>query len=278
MTNRNSFPDFLYGTAWKESHSQALTYQALTAGFRGVDTANQRKHYFEEGVGLGIQQFLQETSTTRDTLFLQTKFTFAAGQDHRKPYHDQDSFTDQVNQSFASSLEHLQTDYIDAYILHGPQYSQGLTQADLEVWQTMEALSLAKKIKWLGVSNVTLSQLEALYHQASVKPSFVQNRCFAALHWDQEIRQFCVNHDMIYQGFSLLTANQLYISKAFIQSLAQKYDKTLPQIIFRFAQQVGMLPLTGTTNTTHMQEDLASTSFHLIDEEIHQIGNIAELG
>lgn len=278
MTNRNQFPDFLYGTAWKEDHSQALTYQALTAGFRGIDTANQRKHYFEAGVGLGIQQFLQETATPRDTLFLQTKFTFAAGQDHRKPYHEQDSFTDQVNQSFASSLEHLQTDYIDAYILHGPQYSQGLTQADLEVWQTMEALVQANKIKYLGVSNVSLPQLKAMYQQATVKPSFVQNRCFAALHWDQEIRQFCANHDMIYQGFSLLTANQPHISTPLIHSLAKKYHQTIPQIIFGFAHQVGMMPLTGTTSIAHMQEDLASTAFQLTDEEIHQICTISEIG
>src|SRR3990167_10182263 len=111
-------PPILYGTAWKEDDTQRLVMQALTSGFKGIDTANQRRHYFEEGVGLGIQQFLKSSQKTRNDLFIQTKFTSVHGQDHRKPYDDFDSLTNQVKQSFASSLEHLQTNYIDSYILH----------------------------------------------------------------------------------------------------------------------------------------------------------------
>jgi len=267
-------PPILYGTAWKEDDTQRLVTQALMLGFRGIDTANQRKHYFEEAVGFGIQQFLKSSLKTRDELFLQTKFTSANGQDHRKPYDEFDSLTNQVKQSLASSLNHLQTDYIDSYILHGPTFSQGIIDADLEIWQAMEALMLEGKIKLLGISNVNIEQIEELYKQVSVKPSFIQNRCFAASKWDQEVRLFCEENNIVYQGFSLLTANQSYLLTPFMRSLAKQYNKTIPQIVFRFASQIGILPLTGTTNPEHMSDDLNIDDFELSPEAMQLIENI----
>ena len=267
-------PPILYGTAWKEDDTQRLVTQALMLGFRGIDTANQRKLYFEEAVGFGIQQFLKSSLKTRDELFLQTKFTSANGQDHRKPYDEFDSLTNQVKQSLASSLNHLQTDYIDSYILHGPTFSQGIIDADLEIWQAMEALMLEGKIKLLGISNVNIEQIEELYKQVSVKPSFIQNRCFAASKWDQEVRLFCEENNIVYQGFSLLTANQSYLLTPFMRSLAKQYNKTIPQIVFRFASQIGILPLTGTTNPEHMSDDLNIDDFELSPEAMQLIENI----
>lgn len=265
--NKFSLPAFLYGTAWKEEDTQALTLKALQNGFEGIDTANQRKHYFEEGVGLGIQEFLKSSGKKRSDLFLQTKFTSSSGQDHRKPYSDLDSTSLQVRKSFESSLEHLQTDYIDSYILHGPSLSSELIQTDFDIWAAMEDLFHEEKIRFLGISNVNLSQLETLYTSAKVKPVFVQNRCFANTQWDQSIRLFCKHHGIIYQGFSLLTANVQHITAPAIQAIAKRHQKTIPQIIFRFALQVEILPLTGTTNSTHMQQDLA-LDFELSAEEL----------
>ena len=104
---------FLYGTAWKEDETARLTELALAQGFRGIDTANQRKHYHEEAVGQGIQKATMSGLVTRDDLFLQTKFTFRRGQDHRLPYDADAPISTQVQQSFALSLKHLQTDHID---------------------------------------------------------------------------------------------------------------------------------------------------------------------
>lgn len=271
MINQHSLPPFLYGTAWKEDRTQELVVQALHAGFIGIDTANQRKHYYEEGVGLGIQHFLNESPMTREDLFIQTKFTFAAGQDERKPYNEEDSFKNQVTQSFASSLNHLQTEYIDSYVLHGPYYSRGLSPIDWEVWEAMEQFVREGKVRFLGISNVSMSQLVELYKGASIKPTFVQNRCFAITQWDQQIRDFCAEHELIYQGFSLLTANHPYLLQPIIQSIAAKYKKTIPQVIFHFAKEIGMLPLTGTTNPQHMDEDLHLDDFQLTSEELRQI-------
>src|ERR1041385_3875098 len=78
-------PGLVYGTAWKEDATESLVLGALTSGFRGLDTANQRKHYHEAGVGRAIAR-AAEAGIRRDALFVQTKFTHLAGQDHRLPY------------------------------------------------------------------------------------------------------------------------------------------------------------------------------------------------
>jgi diketogulonate reductase-like aldo/keto reductase len=100
-------PRFIYGTAWKADETTRLTALALDQGFRGIDTANQRKHYHEAGVGRGIAEAVKSGLVARDDLFVQTKFTFRRGQDHRLPYDPKAPISDQVAQSFARSLENL---------------------------------------------------------------------------------------------------------------------------------------------------------------------------
>ena len=95
-------PDFLYGTAWKENRTPALTELALRMGFRGIDTANQRRHYFEAGVGEGLAAAYRAGVVTRGDLFLQTKFTYRSGQDHRLPYDPAADLSTQVAQSLAA--------------------------------------------------------------------------------------------------------------------------------------------------------------------------------
>lgn len=104
----------IYGTAWKEDRTESLVAQAIEAGFRAIDTANQRKHYYEEGVGQAVKKAIAARSVPRADLFLQTKFTYARGQDHRLPYDPKAPVAEQLRQSFESSLEHLGTDYLDS--------------------------------------------------------------------------------------------------------------------------------------------------------------------
>ena len=269
-------PNFLYGTAWKEDETERLTQLALQQGFRGIDTANQRKHYHEAAVGRGIAATIASGFVTRDDLFLQTKFTFQRGQDHRLPYDPQASTSEQVEQSFASSLEHLQTERIDSFVLHGPSQRAGLGTADWAAWQAMEVLHDSGRVRWLGISNVSLEQLQTLCRESRIKPRFVQNRCYADRGWDRAIREFCTAHGLGYQGFSLLTANRELLAHPALVQLAQRYKMTTSQIIFRFALDVGMLPLTGTTNATHMQADLGVFNFQLEPEEVWLIDGLAE--
>lgn len=268
-------PRFFYGTAWKEDETQRLTELALRQGFRAIDTANQRRHYYEEAVGNGIAAAIADGVTTRDELFLQTKFTFLPGQDHRLPYNPDSPIREQVQQSFASSQQHLQTESIDSYVLHGPSRRVGLGEDDWEAWRAMEEIHKSGAARLLGVSNVSAEQLRLLCDDAAVRPAFVQNRCFAVTMWDREVREFCRANQIVYQGFSLLTANTQALSRPEIRAIANRYDKTVCQIIFRFALEVGMFPLTGTSNAEHMRQDLDVFDFALEPHEVQQIEWIA---
>ncbi|MDH4236997.1 MAG: aldo/keto reductase [Nitrospira sp.] len=271
--NRVTIPSFMYGTAWKKEATTELVLQAVEAGFTAIDTANQLVHYDEARVGEALLQ-LANHGITRDKLFLQTKFTPVNGQDHRLPYDARANITTQVQQSFASSLTHLHTDSLDSYVLHGPYSRRGLGPEDWEVWAAIEALYDAGKTKMIGISNVSADQLTLLCAKANHKPMVVQNRCYAAFAWDKDVREICRTHGIIYQGFSLLTANSGIFAEPDMRALAAKYQTGLAQLVFRFSQQIGMLPLTGTTNPQHMKEDLQCERFTLAPDELALIETI----
>ena len=259
-------PDFLYGTAWKENRTAALTELALRTGFRGIDTANQRRHYFEAGVGEGLATAYRAGIVTRADLFLQTKFTYQRGQDHRLPYDPAAPLADQVSQSLASSLEHLGTDHVDSFVLHGPSSGYDWTDADAEVWEAMRKERDAGRTRLLGVSNISLQQVEQMEAAQSELPAFVQNRCFARLGWDRKVRSFCNQHKIRYQGFSLLTANREVLQHSPLIALSAQMKATPAQLVFAFASTVGLLPLTGTSNADHMKQDLDSLNLTLPPE------------
>lgn len=273
--NHVSIPSFMYGTAWKKEETTRLVLQAVEAGFTAIDTANQLIHYDEARVGKALRQ-LAARGIARDALFLQTKFTPVNGQDQRLPYDAHASLTMQVHQSFESSLAHLHTDYLDSYVLHGPYYRRGLGAEDWEVWSAIESLYDAGKTKMIGVSNVSAEQLTLLCEQAKHKPMVVQNRCYAAFGWDKAVREICRTQGIVYQGFSLLTANTAIFAEPDLRAMAAKYHTGLAQIVFRFSQQLGMQPLTGTTNRQHMTEDLQCDTFTLSPDELALIETIGQ--
>ena len=268
-------PRFLYGTAWKEAETQRLTELALQVGFRGIDTANQRRHYDEAAVGRAIGASFESGVDTREDVFLQTKFTLRAGQDHRVPYDPAAPIAAQVEQSFASSLAHLGTNVIDSYLLHGPTGGSGLVANDWEAWRAMEAIRDSGRARLLGVSNISLNQLIRLCQGARTPPAFVQNRCYAVTGWDRPVREYCAANEIVYQGFSLLTANRQVVAHPELARIAQWHKRSVSQVIFRFAIDVGMIPLTGTTKAQHMRDDLAAFDFRLEPEEIERIESLA---
>ena len=103
---------------------------------------------------------------------------------------------------------------------------------------------------------------------AEVAPAFVQNRCYAARGWDREVRAVCDDHGLVYQGFSLLTANRAVLTRPPVSQIADRPGVTPAQPVLRFAQQLGMVPLTGTRDPVHMQEDLAIHAVQLDADEL----------
>jgi diketogulonate reductase-like aldo/keto reductase len=275
MSPEAVIPDFLYGTAWKEDRTAALTELAIRTGFRGIDTANQRRHYFEAGVGQGVAAAYRTGTVTRADLFLQTKFTYQRGQDHRLPYDPTASLAVQVAQSLASSLDHLGTDHVDSFLLHGPSSAHDWTESDAEVWEAMREERDAGRTRLVGVSNVSLRHLEQMETSHAELPAFVQNRCFARLGWDREVRLFCKERNIGYQGFSLLTANPEVLGHPQLVALAARLNATAAQVVFFFARAIGILPLTGTSDAEHMKQDLASRELTLPPDVVLAIESLS---
>jgi diketogulonate reductase-like aldo/keto reductase len=265
-------PRILYGTAWKKSRTQELVTQALRTGFRGIDTAGQPKHYDEAGVGAGIIACLGG-GITRTELYVQTKFTPVDGHDPKRiPYDPAAPLATQVAQSFQSSLRNLQTDYVDCLVLHSPMPT---TPQLAEVWSALESIVEAGGARQLGISNCySLAYLEALHRSARIAPAVVQNRFYAETRYDREIRAFCREHGVIYQGFWTLTANLHVLAHEKVKAPARRHRRTPAQVLFRWLTQENVVPLTGTTSEAHMQEDLAIFAFELSGEERASIASL----
>jgi diketogulonate reductase-like aldo/keto reductase len=262
-------PRILYGTAWKKTRTQELVRTAIQSGFRGIDTACQPKHYNEAGVGAGVAACLNE-HLRRSDLYLQTKFTPLSGQDPRQiPYDPSAPPAQQVAQSFQTSTRNLRTDYVDCLILHSALPDPGQMS---QVWGAMEQLFHAGGARRLGISNCySAASLKTLYLEAKVKPAVVQNRFYAETGYDREIREFCRQRAIVYQSFWTLTANPQLLAHRTLSMLAAKYARTPAQILFRYLTQSEVVPLTGTTSTKHMREDLEIFDFELNTGELQAI-------
>jgi diketogulonate reductase-like aldo/keto reductase len=160
---------------------------------------------------------------------------------------------------------------IDSNQFHGPTQPARLAAADRDAMRANETHHQSGRARLLGVSNVSLEQLQRLCQDARVQPRFVQNRCYAARGWDRRVREFCAAHGLVYQAFSLLTANREALARPELARIAERHGRSIIQIVFRFALDVGMMPLTGTTDAEHMQADLEVFDIHLKVEEVEQI-------
>lgn len=265
-------PRLIYGTAWKEERTADLVVKAIQLGFKGIDTACQPKHYNEPLVGVALRR-LKEQGVERDTLFLQTKFTPLAGQDPRRlPYDKNSPIESQVIQSFEVSRKNLQTEYIDSLVLHSPLGSHELL---MKVWGAMETIQKTGGALQLGISNCYNPEvMKQLYADATIKPAIVQNRFYRETGYDADLRDWCSNQGIIYQSFWTLTANPHILTSNTVQTIAQKYNKTTPQVFFRYLFQIGVVPLTGTCSEQHMREDLSIFDFELSPDDLNSVSRI----
>jgi diketogulonate reductase-like aldo/keto reductase len=265
-------PRILYGTAWKGADTARLVALALRQGFRGLDTACQPKHYDEAAVGAGLAACLGP-ALSRSNVYLQSKFTQVPGHDPRRiPYDPKAPLALQVKQSFAVSLQNLQTDYLDCLVLHSPLPT---AQQTLEVWSAIESLVEEGGVRQAGISNCySLAEFQDLYAAARIKPAVLQNRFHADSGFDRELRAYCRQQKVTYQSFWTLTANPSVLSSATIESLALIHRRTPAQILFRYLTQGRVVPLTGTRSEAHMREDLAIFEFTLSDRECESIDKL----
>ncbi|KAK5170701.1 uncharacterized protein LTR77_005291 [Saxophila tyrrhenica] len=248
-------PSLVYGTAWKKENTRRLVKQAVSSGFRGIDTAAQPKHYQEDLVGDGIKDALQDGDLGRNDLYIQTKFTATHGQDlKRLPYDPATSIADQVSTSVTSSLHNLRHEeespsYIDCLVLHSPYPSMAETQ---QAWRAMESC-VPTKVHTLGLSNVYQpGVLQALYDFATVKPSVLQNRFYAATGYDRAIRAFCAEKGMVYQSFWTLTANPELLKSTAVGKLSEAVGVSRAVALYSLVMGLGDVSVLGLERTVYL--------------------------
>jgi diketogulonate reductase-like aldo/keto reductase len=262
-------PRIIYGTAWKKDRTADLVVKAIQAGFRGIDTACQPRHYNEPLVGTALYR-LKDHGIEREDLFLQTKFTPLAGQDpNQVPYDKNSPVERQVAQSFEASKKNLQTEYVDSLILHSPLAPHTLL---MKAWNAMEKIQKAGGARQLGISNCYRTDvIRSLFADAEIKPAVVQNRFYQETGYDAGLRRWCADNGVIYQSFWTLTANPHILASHAVQTIAEKYKKTEAQIFFRYLSYFGIVPLTGTSSEKHMREDLDIFNFELSSEDLKNV-------
>ena len=207
-------------------------------------------------VGAALQILEHDLQISRESLWIQTKFTPLGGQDPKNvPYDENAELKDQVDQSVQKSLGHLGK--IDSLLLHSPLRR---FQDTMVVWGRFEAAVDRGDVKQIGISNCyDVKVFKDLYDKARIKPKVLQNRFYADSNYDKDLRAFCRNNHVTYQTFWTLTANKHLLvasKKNAITDAATRLKATPEQILFAYLIRAGHQPLTGTKSPRHMQQDL----------------------
>lgn len=227
---------------------------ALQEGYRHIDTAQAYKN--EEGVGRAIK----ESGIPREEIFLTTKL-----------WNKNHSY-DLTMSSFAESLEKLQTDYVDLFLIHWPNpvdFRDHWQEANAQSWKAMEELYEAGKIKAIGVSNFRPHHIEELKKTAKILP--MVNQIFLAPGEKQEaVVAYCEENNIRLEAYSPLGTGKIFAVPE-MQELAAKHDKTIAQIALRWSLQHGFLPLPKSVTPSRIRENAQLFDFELSAADMAQI-------
>lgn len=173
------------------------------------------------------------------------------------PYSLTATLSDQVHTSVKASLSKVGSEggdsYLDSLVLHSPLQSFSDT---MTVWRTFEQYH--PQVRNLGISNTDLPTLKALYENAHIKPSIVQNRFHDMTGYEVELREFCKTHKIVFQSFWTLSANPALARSPPVIEVSQKAG--VPAIAAFYSLVLGLGKITildGTTQEDHMRDDLA---------------------
>lgn len=262
LSNGTSIPCLGFGT-WKTPAEQAKqsVLHALEAGYRHIDTATA--YHNEEAVGEAIAA----SGIARTEIFLTSKLW--------NPSQGYQSTLD----AFARSLEWLRTDYLDLYLIHwphDPKYFDDWKTMNVETWRAFEKLYCDGQIKAIGVSNFRPHHLRHLMEHCEVKPMVDQVEIHPGMPQD-EILDFCKEHDMVVEGWSPLATGKIFAVPE-MQDMARKYGKTVAQLCLRWSVQRGVIPLPKSVTPARIAENTQIFDFTLEPQDIETISHLTDCG
>ena len=258
LNNGLTIPAIGFGT-YKASQS-AIT-AAIQEGYRYFDTAS---FYGNE---TDIAQAISHSGTERGNFFIASKVWKS------------EMGYENTLKAFSQTLENLQTDYLDVYMIHWPRPNlelEGWRELDLETWRAMESLYSQGKIKELGLSNFLPYHAENIFSRCEVMPSVAQFE-FHPGHTQAFALEYYRRKGIQVQAWSPMGRGRV-LDDVLIRELAGKYHVTPAQICIRFCIQEGVMPLPKSSSPQRMRENLECENFSIDDEDILRLENMPPLG
>lgn len=257
LMNGVEIPSIAFGT-WKisdENICRKSVKYALECGYRHIDAA--RIYNNEIFVGKGISEFLKENpNIKREDLFITTKVW------------NSDQGYEETLKAFEASLERLNLDYIDLYLIHWPNTKNMATT--FETWKALEKLYNGKKVRAIGVCNFEKHHLEELEQISTVTPMVNQIEIHP-YNQQLELRKYCENKNIIVESWSPLIQGN--VNDTLIVELAEKYKKSPAQIILKWHLQNWLLPLPKSITPSRIKEN-RELDFVLTKEDMEKINSL----
>ena len=231
-----------------EDMMKEIIENAIDCGYRLFDTAQMYKN--EKSLG----NALQAVSINREELFLISKV------DNGNQWYEQ------TIKSFYETLNDLQTDYLDAFLIHWPGQNK---ERILSTWKALEELYEKGKVRSIGVCNFEVSQLQFLLANCRIPPMINQIEHTPFLH-NQELLDYCRKNNIQIMAWGPLLRGNLEDPK--LQKIADKYDWSVAKLLLRWNVQQNIIPIPKSKNKGRMQSNIDIFSFS-IDEEDMKILN-----
>ena len=257
LMNGVEIPSIAFGT-WKisdENICRKSVKYALECGYRHIDAA--RIYNNEIFVGKGISKFLKENpNIKREDLFITTKVW------------NSDQGYEETLKAFEASLQRLNLDYIDLYLIHWPNTKNMATT--FETWKALEKLYNDKKVRAIGVCNFEKHHLEELEQISTVTPMVNQIEIHP-YNQQLELRKYCESKNIIVESWSPLIQGN--VNDTLIVELAEKYKKSPAQIILKWHLQNWLLPLPKSITPSRIKEN-RGLDFVLTKEDMEKINSL----
>lgn len=262
LSNGVGIPCLGFGT-WKTPAEQATAsvLHALEAGYRHIDTATAYNN--EAAVGAAIAS----SGLAREEIFLTSKLW--------NPHQGYQSTLD----AFERSLEWLQTDYLDLYLIHWPhdrKYFDNWEEMNRETWRAFEKLYKEGRIRAIGVSNFRPRHLDNLLVHCEVAPMVDQVEVHPGMP-QEEILEYCKLHHMTIEGWSPLATGKIF-SVPEMQEMSQKYGKTVAQLCLRWCVQRGVIPLPKSVTPSRIVENTQIFDFEIEQNDMECISGLTACG
>jgi len=262
MKNGVKIPKIGFGT-WQVPDGPVVESAVLTAlecGYTHIDTAAAYEN--EKGVGTAIRK----SGVSREDLFITTKL-WNTNQGYESAL-----------ENFGKSLEYLQMDYVDLYLVHWPQtfiFKDEYPQRVWDTWRAFEELYEAKKIRAIGVSNFLQHHIETLMEKATIAPMVDQLEIHPGYN-QEDIVEYCQKNDIVVQSWSPLGSGKVLTENALLTELAEKYGKSAAQVALRWNLQRGLLPLSRSVTPERIAENFDIFGFELEQDDMRLISDLPE--